>query len=337
MRRRLRVLTWHVHGSYLYYLGHAPVDFYVLSRPDRGPGYSGRWGHMPWTANIHDMPLAELHEHAFDCVLYQSHVHYLEDRALLSDAQQRLPAVFLEHDPPREHPVDTRHPVDDPDMLLVHVTHFNALMWDNGRTPTRVITHGVIVPPDVHYRGTLERGLTVVNHLARRGRRLGADVYAQVAPQVPLDLIGMAAEEAGGLGEVRHDRLPAFVCDYRFLFNPIRYTSLGLAVCEAMMLGVPIVGLGTTEMARVIENGVNGYTHTNIAWLVERMRELLADRGLAAKLGEGAQTYAREHFNIERFAREWGSTFEEVCANRCERGVCPSPAGGRAAVSVTAP
>lgn len=26
-RKRLRVLTWHVHGNYLYYLSQAPHDF----------------------------------------------------------------------------------------------------------------------------------------------------------------------------------------------------------------------------------------------------------------------------------------------------------------------
>lgn len=329
--RRLRVLTWHVHGSYLYYLGHAPVEFYVLSRPERGPGYGGRCGHLPWTDNIHDMPLAEVHAHRFDCVLYQSHAHYLEDRRLLSEAQQRLPAIFLEHDPPRGHPTDTRHPVDDPALLLVHVTHFNALMWDSGRTPTRVITHGVVVPENVQYHGALARGLTIVNHLAQRGRRLGADVFAQVARELPLDLIGMEAAAAGGLGEVRHDQLPAFACQYRFLFNPIRYTSLGLAVCEAMMLGLPVVGLATTEMARVIENGVNGYAHTDLAWLIERMHALLADPALAAQLGQGARAYAREHFSIERFAQEWGKTIDEVCAGRAERGLRLPMAVGRAA------
>jgi len=40
----------------------------------------------------------------------------------------------------------------------------------------------------------------------------------------------------------------------RFFFNPIRYTSLGLAVCEAMMVGMPIIGLATTEMATTVQN-----------------------------------------------------------------------------------
>ena len=38
-RKTMRVLTWHVHGSYLYYLAHAPHDFYVPvkeGRPEAG-------------------------------------------------------------------------------------------------------------------------------------------------------------------------------------------------------------------------------------------------------------------------------------------------------------
>ena len=38
--------------------------------------------------------------------------------------------------------------------LLVHVTHFNALFWDAGSTPTRVIEHG-IVDPGERYTGEL--------------------------------------------------------------------------------------------------------------------------------------------------------------------------------------
>jgi glycosyltransferase involved in cell wall biosynthesis len=197
-------------------------------------------------------------------------------------------------------------------VLLVHVTHFNDLMWDSGRTPTRVIEHGVIVPPDVRYGGELERGLVVVNGLASRGRRLGADVVQRVREEVPLDLVGMGSEKAGGLGEVPHDRLPAFEARYRFFFNPIRYTSLGLAVCEAMMIGMPILGLATTEMVTAVENGVSGYVHTDVRHLVERMRELLADPAEARRLGQGARRRARERFGIKRFVDDWLDVFRLV-------------------------
>src|SRR5262249_25618869 len=147
----------------------------------------------------------------FDCVLFQSRQNYLADQyEILSEAQRRLPRVYLEHDPPREHPTDTRHPCDDPDVLLVHVTHFNDLMWDSARTPSRVIEHGVVVPRGGTYTGELARGVVVVNNMHKRGRRLGHDVFERARGQVPLDLVGMGWEQVGGLREVRHRDLPAF-------------------------------------------------------------------------------------------------------------------------------
>jgi glycosyltransferase involved in cell wall biosynthesis len=202
--------------------------------------------------------------------------------------------------------------VNDPDMLLVHVTDYNALMWDSGRTPTRVIEHGVIVPTDARYSGEIERGLTVVNHLARRGRRLGADVFEHVRGDVPLDLVGMAAEESGGLGEIPFDELHGFMARYRFFFNPIRYTSLGLAVCEAMAIGMPIVGLATTEMPMTVFNGVCGYLATRPDDLVDAMRGLLRDPAEARRLGEGARQLALSRFNIQRFADDWTRAFQDV-------------------------
>ena len=195
---------------------------------------------------VHRLPL--------DCVIAQSaEQHEREPERLgLTAEQRRAPRIYLEHDPPRAHPTDTRHPVDDPDVLLVHVTAFNALMWDAGRTPTRVIEHGVVVPDGVVYSGEIPRALAVVNNIARRGRRLGHDVLARVRARVPVDLVGMGARDAGGLGEVSHRDLPAFEARYRVFFNPIRYTSLGLAVCEAMMIGMPIVGLATIGSALLI-------------------------------------------------------------------------------------
>ena len=58
-----------------------------------------------------------------------------------------LPAVYLEHNAPQGRIAEMRHPVADRDDLpLVHVTHFNALFWDAGATPTRVIEHGIVDP-----------------------------------------------------------------------------------------------------------------------------------------------------------------------------------------------
>jgi hypothetical protein len=311
--RPLRILTWHVHGSYLWYLSHVPHQLFLPVKAGRPEGYGGRGETFPWPDNVHEVAAEEVRDLSFDCILTQSHRNWAEDREeILSSAQRALPAIHLEHDPPRESPTDTRHPVDDPNVLLVHVTHFNDLMWDSGRTPTRVIEHGVVVPADARYTGELERGIVVVNGLRRRGRRLGADVFERARQALPLDLIGMFSEEMEGQGEVAPRDTPVFVSRYRFYFHPIRYTSLGLAACEAMMVGLPIVALATTEMATVVENGVSGWIDTDVERLIEAMRILLKDAGAARRLGEGARRTAVERFSLDRFVRDWNSAFSLV-------------------------
>ncbi|MFC3458919.1 glycosyltransferase family 4 protein [Massilia haematophila] len=311
--RRLKVLTWHTHGSYLYYLSQAPHEFFVLSKPGRPPGYGGRCGHIPWGDNVHDLPLANVRGQEFDCILFQDDHQWEKDQyEFLTPAQRALPRIYLEHDPPRAHPTDTPHLVDDPNVLLVHVTPFNALMWDNGRTPTRVIEHGVLVPDGVRYRGELARGLVISNHLGRRGRRMGPDLFLRARAELPLDLVGMAAEELGGIGEIEHARLPAFAAHYRFLFSPIRYSSLGLSVIEAMMVGMPVVALATAEMATVIEDGANGYSDTRFERLGECMRELLRSPSLARDIGQAGRRRAQERFSIERFSADWDAALRYV-------------------------
>jgi hypothetical protein len=321
MNRRLRILTWHTHGSYLYYLTQAPHDFYVLSKPGRPPGYGGRCGHMPWGPNVHDLPVAEAKRQQLDCIVFQDDHQYLDDQFdMLSPQQRALPKIYIEHDPPRRHPVDERHPVLSSDVLLVHVTRFNQLMWDSGHTPTRVIEHGV-VDPGARYSGEFPRGLVVVNDLLKRGRRLGADIFEQVRQDIPLDLVGMGAEEAGGLCEIRHADLPAFAARYRFFFNPIRYTSMGLAVIEAMLAGLPIVALATTEMPTVIKDGVNGYIDTDVPRLVSKMHELLRYADAARELGVQARRTALERFGIRRFVDDWNAAFIQATDLRRQRVV----------------
>jgi hypothetical protein len=314
----MRILTWHVHGSYLYYLVQAREhEFYLPVKPGRPEGYGGRAGDFPWPDNVIDVPAEEVRNTKFDAILFQSRKNYLEDQyEILSEEQRNLPRLYLEHDPPRETPTDTKHIVDDPNVMIVHVTHFNRLMLDNGRSPTRVIEHGVIVPDHVRYTGELDRGIVVVNGLKKRGRRLGVDVYYYVGQRVPLDLAGMESQDLGGLGPLPLHRLWEMEGSYRLFFNPIRYTSLGLAVCEAMMVGLPVIGLATTEMATAVVNGVNGYVDTNLDVLVDHMHRLLDDPAEARALSAGARRIARERFRIERFVAGWNEVFADVTGQR---------------------
>jgi hypothetical protein len=306
----LDVLTWHVHGSYLLSLAAVPVRWWLPTAPDRF-GYGGRGATFRWPSNVVEVPIEEVPDLDVDAVVYQHRSHYEHDRFdVLGDRQRAAPALFIEHDPPREVPTDTRHPVDDGRTVVVHVTHFNHLMWDT-RNPSVVVEHGVAVPGRL---GSLERraGITVINDLRERGRRLGHDVFEHVRRQVPVDLIGSGAAELGGRGEVAPHEVVDTVSAYRFLFSPIRYTSLGLGILEAMAAGVPVVGLATTELATVIRNGHDGFVHTDVDRIVTDARRLLDDRDLALELGAQARATVCDRFSLDRFVADWTRLLERV-------------------------
>jgi glycosyltransferase involved in cell wall biosynthesis len=311
--KRLKILIWHIHGSYLNTLARLNHDWYLPVKPDRSVGYSGRGPTFDLPDYVREVPAEEVRNLDLDLVIFQKPQNYLEDQyEILSPEQQRLPKIYLEHNTPRPHPTDTRHLIDDPNVLLVHVTQFNQLMWDNNRTPTVVIEHSVAIDPAATYQGQLERGITVINGMQKRPRIVGLDIFQKVREQIPLDCAGMETEELGGLGDIPYRHLHKRVAEYRFFFNPIRYTSLPLGVIEAMTIGMPIIALATTELPTVIENGKSGYISCNVDELVAHMRRLLADPIEAKHLGAHAKKVAQERFGLKRFIHDWNAAFARV-------------------------
>jgi hypothetical protein len=310
--KRLRIFTWHIHGSYLYYLSQGDYDIYIPVNGQNTEGYYGRGETFAFGRNVIEVHVNDVKNMAFDCILYQTNKNFREDQYdILSEEQRQLPSVYVEHDPPWASPTEATHIMDDDETILVHVTHFNRLMWNSTVKHVKVIEHGVM-PAGNLYKGDIDRGITVINHMHQRGRKLGADIYDEVAGQVPIDLTGMGTGEYGGIGEVLHPNLPEFISGYRFFFNPIRYTSLGLAVCEAMMQGMPVVALATTEYVTVIKDGVSGFIDTDVDSLVNKMKYLLNNREAAERMGREAKKIAEQRFGIIRFVNDWKKTFQQA-------------------------
>ena len=89
--RPLRILTWHVHGNYLYYLSQARAEFYLPVKTGKHPGYSGRGSTFPFRENVIDIPAEEVKHCDFDCILFQSRQNFAIDQyEILSPAQRRL-------------------------------------------------------------------------------------------------------------------------------------------------------------------------------------------------------------------------------------------------------
>jgi glycosyltransferase involved in cell wall biosynthesis len=222
-----------------------------------------------------------------------------------------VPAVYVEHNAPQGRIAEMRHPsADRPELLLIHVTHFNALFWDAGSTPTRVIEHG-IVDPGERYSGELARGAAVINEARRRARVTGTDLLDRFGEAAPLDLFGIDAGALGGIEDLPQERMHAELARRRVYVHPIRWTSLGLSLLEAMHLGMPVVALGTTEVHEAVPPSA-GVVSTKVDVLVAAMRRLVQDREEAAERGRAARAAALERYGLRRFLADWDELLREV-------------------------
>jgi len=325
----MRILLWHVHGSWTTAFVQGGHDYVVPVLPDRGPDGVGRARTWAWPASVTELSPAALREQDFDMVLLQRPGELeLARRWLGRDPGRELPAIYLEHNTPDEKPCTQRHHLADrSDIPLVHVSHFNELFWDSGRAPTTVIEHGIIDPGD-RYTGELSRAAVVVNEPGRRGRIVGADLIDRFLPVAPVDVFGMrakgfAAERRQSSGvpadclvgyeqEVpTQDRMHTELARRRAYLHLTRWTSLGLTLIEAMQLAMPVLALASTEAVAAVPPEAGGIS-TDVCRLAQRLRTLMAEPELARACGRAARAAALERYGLKRFLADWDALLDEL-------------------------
>jgi glycosyltransferase involved in cell wall biosynthesis len=314
----VNVLLWHVHGSWTTAFVQGPHRYLVPVTPDRGPDGLGRARTWDWPVSVVEVTPAEAAEAEVDVVVLQR-PHELAGlaEAWLGGRQpgRDVPAVYLEHSSPEGPINDMRHPAADrPDLTVVHVTHFNALFWDTGSTPTRVIEHGV-VDPGHRYTGELPRAAVVVNEPVRRGRVTGTDLLPRFGAAVPLDVFGMGAGAVGGTEDLPQRRLHEEMARRRVYLHPVRWTSLGLSLLEAMHVGMPVVALATTEVPEAVPPEA-GVVTNRLDVADAALRRLVADPEEARVMGKAAREAALARYGLARFLAGWDTLLAEVAEAR---------------------
>jgi len=312
----VRVLLWHVHGSWTTALVQGEHEYLLPVEPGRGPDGRGRAQTWDWPPAAVEVSRDEARDAEVDVLLLQrpDELDGLS-REWLGD--RRIPTVYVEHNAPQGRIADMRHPAADRDDvdLVVHVTHFNDLFWDCGSTAKRVIEHG-IVDPGYRYSGETERAAVVINEAPRRARVTGTDLLARFADGgVPIDLFGMKAGDVTGpvhaIDDLPQELLHDELARRRVYLHPIRWTSLGLSLVEAMQLGMPVVALATTEAPDAIPAAA-GVVSTRVERLTAAARAFLAEPERAREAGLVARRSALERFGLERFLADWDRVLAEV-------------------------
>ncbi|HEU4540219.1 MAG TPA: glycosyltransferase [Jiangellaceae bacterium] len=316
----MKVLIWHVHGSWTTSLVQGNHEFLLPVVSDRGPDGRGRAQTWDWPPNAVEVPVAELGGAEFDVAVLQR-PREVELMAAWTGrrAGTDVPAVYVEHNAPHGPAASTQHPLAGQELIpIVHVTHFNRLMWDNGVAAAEVIEHGVIDPG---YRYTGERLVVaaVVNEPVRRWRVAGTDTLVDLSNQVPVEVFGMgmaplverAPRLAGVHENLRQDALHEALGRCRAYFHPYRWTSLGLALIEAMMIGLPVLAWAATAAPDAVPEGA-GVLSTDPAELAAGARRWLHDPEEARQVGLSAREHALTRFSLDRFLGDWDRLLKEV-------------------------
>ncbi|AMM31379.1 Transferase [Sinomonas atrocyanea] len=319
----MRILLWHVHGGWMDGFVRGPHRYVVPVDAEHGPwglGLAGR----PWPHAV-EATAEDLASRGgeVDAVVLQRTEEIELVRSLTGlRPGVDVPAVFVEHNTPKGSVPNTRHPLaDQTDIPIVHVTHFNALMWDSGRAPVFVVEHGVR-DPGLGYTGELERLGVAVNEPVRRGRVAGTDLLPAFSEAAPIDVFGMGGgglAEATGVGPDRlawagdlpSEALHAELARRRAYLHPFRWTSLGLALIEAMFLGLPVLVVGATEAWRAVPPEA-GCVSSDPKELIAAARRLLAHPGEAAEMGHNARKAAQARYGLDRFHAAWDEVLAEA-------------------------
>jgi hypothetical protein len=321
----MRVLLWHVHGGWSDAFVQGGHDYLLPTTPGGGPWGLGRGG-RDWPPNAIEVAPQDVRAADIDVVLLQRTEELgVAERLLGGRLGRDIPAIFLEHNTPRRQVPDTVHPMAERGIPIVHVTRFNAHMWDNRDAPVRVIDHGV-PDPGYRYTGELERLASCANEGVRRRRVLGTDLLLDFARVAPVDVFGIGADEVpralgaleAGLplasgGDLKPHELRPALAAHRAYVHPARWTSLGLSVIEAMLLGLPALVLATTQAAESIPPEA-GAVSLDVPRLVAQARRYVEVPERARLDGLAAREAALERFSLARFLSEWDEALDDAVA-----------------------
>ena len=188
------------------------------------------------------------------------------------------------------------------------------------------------VPPDKTVIGMVARlapvkgqhqALAALAELRSRGVAahlllVGGDAHG-LAPRYPAALRELAAS-LGVESDVTFTGQVSDPTPYIGLFDVALSTApdegFGIALLEAMALGVPVVAVDAGGPREIIENGLSGLLVDSSASeaLAPALERLARDPGLREVLGSAARGRVREHFTAERMAADVTRHLGEVVA-----------------------
>ena len=140
------------------------------------------------------------------------------------------------------------------------------------------------------FAGLPETSLTVVGSgaLLARYTALAAKLHAPVAFHTD---------------PIHNDAMPALLGQYDYFVAPSRTETHGVAMCEAMSCGLPVVATRVGGIPEYVRDGIDGWlVPPEPAALHGALRQLLAAPSRLAEMGAQARAYVREQCDVSLVA-----------------------------------
>lgn len=320
----MRLLVLNCHEAWVHQLGALEADLDIVTGlPGR---YTDRWdtAMRPLPPRSRTLTLAEAKSEIgsirWDAVIN----HNISD--LLDTKEIPAPSILVLHETLEGRIAQQRADFDAGDMremlrrycaergaVTLAITAAKARSWGGAHHIIPNSADASAYPP---WEGTLARGLRIANHITSKRVFLAWDFHCEAMEGLPLRIVGHNPDMPGVTAARDWDDLKRALATHRFLVHtadPRYEDGYNMAVLEAMAAGMPVLtNRHPTTIIRHEQTGLVASTPRELADCAER---LLADRDLAAELGNRGRDFVRRFHAPERFA----SRFRAVIADARRR------------------
>jgi glycosyltransferase involved in cell wall biosynthesis len=179
-----------------------------------------------------------------------------------------------------------------------------------------LITHaGRLIPQKGHIHL-----LNAILELRNRGMKPRVLLFGKGPLQSQLDQFieqNQLAEQVQIRGPLVQDELLKLLQASDLFVFPSVSEGFGMALGEAMCLGLPVIASDLPGIASLVEHGKSGLLvlPANPALLAEAMEQLILSRGLRETLAAAGQQRIAQNFSIQRIAAQILGVYEELISS----------------------
>lgn len=111
---------------------------------------------------------------------------------------------------------------------------------------------------------------------------------------------------------IDHDKMPHFMDEFGFFIAPSRIESQGLAMCEAMACGMPVIATRVGGIPEFLKDGFNGLLvpPEDPISIRQAVKLLTSNPVLYEKLSQNASFFVRENLSFEKIYQQDCQVFE---------------------------